>query len=223
MLMPVTFLFVAKRRFLSGPYFTTWGALPRQRFQLNAIYDMPFGKGKTFFGGAGRAAEMIVGGWQVSSIYIYESGGAITPQWTGPDPTGTRFSANTTRPQVTLRPDRLADGRLDNPTVTRWFDVGAFAAPQLGQFGSSGKYVLYGSPVNVLHATLAKQILVKERVRLRLELLATNALNHPNYMDPNTNITNLGTAGVITATIDRNAKFDSAIPREMQAQLRIEW
>ena len=202
---------------------TTWGALPRQRFQLNAIYDMPFGKGKTFFGSAGRAAETIVGGWQVSSIYIYESGGAITPQWTGPDPTGTRFSGNTTRPQVTLRPDRLADGRLDNPTVARWFDVGAFAAPQLGQFGSSGKYVLYGSPVNVLHATLAKQILVKERVRLRLELLATNALNHPNYMDPNTNITNLGTAGVITATIDRNAKFDSAIPREMQAQLRIEW
>ena len=25
---------------------TTWGALPRHRFQLNAIYDMPFGKGR---------------------------------------------------------------------------------------------------------------------------------------------------------------------------------
>ena len=58
---------------------------------------------------------------------------------------------------------------------------------------------------------------------MRLELLANNALNHPNYMDANTNITNLGTAGVITATMDRNAKFDSAIPRELQVQLRIEW
>jgi hypothetical protein len=77
--------------------------------------------------------------------------------------------------------------------------------------------------VNVLHATVAKQILLKERVRMRLELLANNALNHPNYMDPNTNITNLGTAGVITATMDRNAKFDSAIPRELQVQLRVEW
>jgi len=28
---------------------------------------------------------MIVGGWQLSTIYICETGGAITPQWTGPD------------------------------------------------------------------------------------------------------------------------------------------
>jgi hypothetical protein len=75
----------------------------------------------------------------------------------------------------------------------------------------------------VLHATIAKQILLKERLRIRLELLANNALNHPNYMDANTNITNLATAGVITATMDRNAKFDSAVPRELQLQLRVEW
>ncbi len=202
---------------------STWGALPRHRFQLNSIYEMPFGRGKLIGSGAGRVTNAIIGGWQISGIYIYETGGTITPLWTGPDPTGTRFSANSTRPQVTIRPDRIADGRIDDPTVNRWFDVGAFTAPGLGRFGTSGKYVLYGSPVNVLHATLAKQFVMKERVRMRLEFLANNALNHPNYMDANTNITNLGTAGVITATMDRNAKFDSAIPRELQVQLRIEW
>jgi hypothetical protein len=202
---------------------STWGALPRHRFQFNSVYDLPIGRGKPFLAGMGRVADTLFGGWQVSAIYIYEKGGAITPLWSGPDPTGTRFSANSTRPQVTLRPDRIADGRLQNPTTNRWFDVAAFAAPPTGRFGSSGKYVLYGSPVNVLHGTIAKQIALRERVRLRLELLANNALNHPNYMDPNTNITNLGTAGVITATMDRNAKFDSAVPRELQAQLRVEW
>jgi hypothetical protein len=60
-------------------------------------------------------------------------------------------------------------------------------------------------------------------VRLRLEFLGTNVLNHPNYMNPNMVINAVGTAGAVTATMDRNAKFDSAIPREMQAQLRIEW
>ena len=202
---------------------TTWGALARHRFQVNSIYELPFGRGKAFFSGAGRVANTIIGNWQLSGIYIYETGGTITPLWTGPDPTGTRFSANATRPQVTIRPDRLRDGRLDDPAVNRWFDVSAFAAPPVGRFGSSGKYVLYGSPVNVLHATIAKEIPVHERVRIRIELLANNALNHPNYMDPQTNITNLGTAGVITATMDRNAKFDSAVPRELQAQLRVEW
>ena len=202
---------------------SAWGALPRHRFQLNSIYELPFGKGKAFVSGGGTLVNTIIGNWQVSGIYIYEQGGTVTPLWTGPDPTGTRFSSNNTRPQVTIRPDRLRDGRLDNPTVDRWFDVGAFGAPQPGQFGTSGKYVLYGSPVNVLHATLAKELLVKERLRVRLEFLANNALNHPNYMDPNMNITNLATAGVITATMDRNAKFDSAVPRELQAQLRVEW
>jgi hypothetical protein len=196
---------------------STWGALPRHRVSGNVIYDLPMGRK------GGRATKMILGGWQISSIYIYETGGAITPLWTGPDPTGTRFSANRTRPNVTIRPDRLADGRLSNPTVDRWFDVGAFAAPPVGRFGNSGKGVLYGTPVNVLHATIAKQFLYKERIKTRLELLSNNALNHPNYRDPNLVINQAGLAGVVTLYMDRNTKFDSAIPRELQAQLRVEW
>ncbi len=202
---------------------STWGALPRHRWMGNLIYDIPVGKGKTFGSGMGRIADAIVGGWQISSIYVYETGGAVTPLWTGPDPTGTRFTNGRTRPTVTIRPDRLADGRLDNPTVNRWFDVGAFAAPPIGRFGNSGKGVIYGAPTNVLHGTIAKQFPIKERARLRLELLGTNVLNHTNYMNPNMVINAAGTAGVITAAIDRNAKFDSAIPRELQAQLRVEW
>lgn len=202
---------------------STWGALPRHRFQSNVIYDLPVGKGRPFLSNMGRVSNAIFGGWQLSGIYIYETGGAITPFWTGPDPTGTRFTNTRARPVVTLRPDRIADGRIDNPTVNRWFDVGAFAAPQLGRFGTSGKGVLYGTPVNVLHGTIAKVFHVKERMRIRVELLANNAMNHPNYLDPNTNISQAATAGVITQTMNRNAKFDSAIPRELQAQLRLEW
>jgi hypothetical protein len=201
----------------------TWGALPRHRLMGNLIYDLPVGKGRTFGSGMGRVADAILGGWQISSIYIYETGGAVTPLWTGPDPTGTRFTNGRTRPTVTLRPDRLADGRLDNRTISRWFDVAAFAAPPTGRFGNSGKGVIYGAPNNVLHGTIAKHFPIKEKARLRLELLGTNVLNHPNYMNPNMVINAAGTAGVITATIDRNAKFDSAIPRELQAQLRVEW
>ncbi|MBL8221624.1 MAG: TonB-dependent receptor [Bryobacterales bacterium] len=202
---------------------STWGALPRHRWMGNAIYDLPVGRGRAFGSNMGRVADAILGGWQISSIYIYETGGAITPLWSGPDPTGTRFTNTRTRPIVTLRPDRIADGRLENPTASRWFDVNAFAAPALGRFGTSGKGVIYGTPINVLHGTLAKIFDVKERVKIRLEFLGNNVLNHPNWRDPNMVITDRGTAGVVTATMDRNTKFDSAIPREMQAQLRIMW
>ena len=57
----------------------------------------------------------------------------------------------------------------------------------------------------------------------RLEMLATNVLNHPNYQDPNTRIDQTGGVGRVTAVINRNLKFDSAIPRELQAQIRLEW
>ncbi|MBL8212493.1 MAG: hypothetical protein JNK87_17390, partial [Bryobacterales bacterium] len=201
----------------------TWGAIPRHRWQGNLIYDLPVGKGKAFGSNFGRWTNLILGNWQLSAIYIYETGSAVTPLWTGPDPTGTRFSNNRTRPIVTLRPDRIADGRLDNPTIERWFDISAFTAPPIGRFGNSGKGVIYGTPTNVLHGTLAKQIPIKERVTVRLEFLGNNVLNHPNYMNPNMVVNAAGTAGVVTAVMDRNARFDTGIPREMQAQLRVMW
>jgi hypothetical protein len=120
------------------------------------------------------------------------------------------------RALVTLRPDALRDPNLDNPTVGRWFDPFAFAAPGLERFGSAGRGI----------------IVVRERVRIRLEGLATNLLNRPNYDLPILNITealnpNLNpaavTSGRVTNVINRNVKFDSAIPRELQLQFRVEF
>ena len=42
-------------------------------FNLNAIYELPFGKGKSFFGNAGNWLERLVGGWQVTSIMRLDS------------------------------------------------------------------------------------------------------------------------------------------------------
>ena len=39
---------------------------------------------------------------------------------------------------------------------------------------------------------------VKERLRVRGELIATNILNHPNYDDPTLNMSQAGNVGVIS-------------------------
>ncbi|HTM51371.1 MAG TPA: carboxypeptidase-like regulatory domain-containing protein [Bryobacteraceae bacterium] len=200
-----------------------WIDLPTHRFSTNVVYELPVGKGKKFASSMGRISEAILGHWIVSGIYTLESGGFITPLWTGPDPTGTRFTTGRTPPTVTIRPDQLRDPNLGNPAVNRWFDASAFAAPQPGRFGTSAKGVIKSTPTNVMHATLAKEFAVKERARIRLEFLANNVFNHPNYMDPNTNISSTGLTAVITAVQDRNSKMDTAIPRVLQAQLRVEW
>ena len=200
-----------------------WGALPTHRFSANTVLELPVGRDRRFGSGMHPVAEAALGGWNLSGIYNYERGNFITPTWTGPDPTGTRFAGAGQRANVTLRPDQLRDPNLDDPTVARWFDVGAFAGPPIGRFGTSAKGVIISTPINVFHASLAKQFLIKERVRLRFEVLGTNVLNHPNYAAPNTNITAGVQAGRVTATIDRNAKFDSANTREFQLQFRAEW
>lgn len=172
---------------------------------------------------ANKFVDAVFGGWQITGIVALESGRWLTPLWDGPDPTGTRYTSSGTRPVVRLRPDHVRDSRLDEPTVDRWFDLGAFAPPQLGSFGSAAKGTILGPGTAVLHNSVAKYFSIRERARLRLEFLATNTLNHPNYGEPNVIITAAGAAGVITNVQDRNLKFDSAIPREIQAQIRLEW
>jgi hypothetical protein len=40
----------------------------------NVLIELPFGKGKKFFGGANRAIDTIIGGWQLSTILRWQSG-----------------------------------------------------------------------------------------------------------------------------------------------------
>lgn len=42
-------------------------------FNFNTIYELPFGKGKSFFGNAGPWLDRLVGGWQVTSIMRLDS------------------------------------------------------------------------------------------------------------------------------------------------------
>lgn len=202
---------------------TWWERMPSHRLSGNVMYDLPYGKGRPWGSNANRYAKAVFGGWQLSAIVAVETGRALSPSWTGPDPTGTRFSPNNTRPIVTIRPDSTKNPNIDNPTVDRWFDLSAFGAPQIGSFGTAGRGTIIGAPTRVLHNSLAKYFTFKERLRLRLEFLATNTLNKPNYAEPDTLITNVASAGRITNVTDRNAKFDSAIPREIQGLIRLEW
>jgi len=46
----------------------------RHIVNANAIIKLPFGRGETIFGSANKFADLIVGGWQLSEIFRYNSG-----------------------------------------------------------------------------------------------------------------------------------------------------
>jgi hypothetical protein len=198
-------------------------SLPAQRFSANTIIELPFGKGRRWMNNANAAVENILGGWLVSGIYNYSTGQFLTPSWTGPDPTGTRFANAGQRANVTLRPDMLRNGNRSNPTLAQWFDVSAFGAPPIGRFGTASPGVIVGPPINLFHATVSKVFTVRERLRIKFEALGTNVFNHPNYANPNMSITAGVASGAITAIADRNGQFEQGGAREFQLQLRVEW
>jgi hypothetical protein len=197
---------------------------PRHRVTANTIFELPFGAGKRYLGNAGKALNAIAGGWESSWIFSYYSGQYLTPQWSGPDPTGTAFTSNTTPANVTLRPDVLHDPNLpsNQRTISRWFDATAFAGPQPGHFGTSAKGTIVG-PGNVgFDAGMAKRFRLREQARLRLELTATNVFNHPSFGNPAVTISSAATVGVISGVKD-SSDLDQSGARSFRTAIRLEW
>jgi hypothetical protein len=202
---------------------SVWTDIPTHRLNGNLLYELPFGRGKALFSQTNKWSEIAAGGWQISVQYAYEGGQFLTPAWQGSDPTGTNYTTTRTPALVTRRPDHLRDANIADPTPYRWFDVSAFSAPRPGAYGSAAKGVIIGPPVNVLHAALMKNIRMKERGWIRLQIMASNALNHPNYANPTTNISTAGQAGVITATQNVNTRLDNPNDRRVLLHMRVEF
>ncbi len=203
-----------------------WRDIPTHRWNATGSYELPFGKGKRFFGGIGRGLNLALGGWEVNGIYTIQSGDFLTPLWTGPDPTGTAYTTSSTPASVTIRPNILSNPNLpsDQRALKRWYDVAAFAAPTAGSFGTSAKGVIIGPGTNVMHATLVKNFIFKEHFRLRAEWAATNVLNHPNWSSPGVTVTSAAQAGIISgASGNATGGLDMSSARSTLLRLRLQW
>jgi len=203
-----------------------WEDIPTHRWIALGMWELPFGKGKSLLGGANRVLNLLVGGWEVNGNYILQSGDFLTPMWTAPDTTGTAYTTSSTPPMVTRRPDHLYNANLPRSqrSLTRWFDVNAFAVWQPGSFGTCARGVIKGPGTNLMHATLVKNFAFTERLRLRAELAASNVLNHPNYSPPGLTISSPASAGVISSTGGTSqGPGDAAGARQMMLRVRLQW
>jgi len=201
-------------------------SVPTQRMSLASIWELPVGRQRRWFRNAPRLVDLVIGRWQTSVIATFQTGQFLTPVVTIPDPTGTAFSTGRNRPLVTVRADQLRDGRLSNPTIDRWFDRAAFAAPPIGRFGTSANGVLVGPGVHVWHLSFQKYFVFSDNPRvpkLRFDATAQNAFNHPNWGLPDTNLTNTGSVATIRSVGFASVGFDAVGSRDMRLGLRAEW
>ena len=105
-------------------------------------YTLPFARGRHF------------GDWQLTGLMLARSGYPFTV-FQSQNPLST---LSTIVPGQLYRPDRIGSGRLENPTVDRWFDTAAFKAPTepTATFGNAGRNILRGPGQFTIYAALVK-------------------------------------------------------------------
>jgi carboxypeptidase family protein len=144
-----------------------------KNFTSSVIYELPFGKGKSIGSGAGAAANMLIAGWQVNLILIARAGLPFTVvQVTNLQSTGTGN-----------RPNRIANGHLDNPTPDRWWDLPAFTATtdNTGTFGTSGRNILRQPDQVNTDFAIIKRTKFRERFEHQFRVEMFNLVNHPQF------------------------------------------
>ncbi len=174
----------------------------RHRWVTTSIFELPIGRGKRWLSAAPSALDAVAGGWWLSGILVAHTGPWLTPTMTGGDPSGTNGPTRGAQ-----RPDALQSGNLESPVPDRWFDRDAFLCPgraagaadrfncnvtPIGRFGNSGVGILLGPGTINMSLGFGKSFRVTERIALKFEGTFTNLPNHPNFSNPDTNVTSVG-------------------------------
>jgi hypothetical protein len=145
-------------------------------FTLDFSYQLPFARRSRF-----------LGGWQLNGILKLYDGQPFTPT----------ISSFSFAQGGASRPDAIGSGKLDHPTVDRWFNVGDFVAVPTGsfRFGTAGRNILDGPPLRQIDLSGMKIFTLPREQKLQFRVELFNAPNHANFYLPVATVdaTNAGT------------------------------
>ncbi len=158
----------------------------RHNFVSSFTYELPLGKNR------------FIGGWQLGGILSLRSGTPYDVNYPGdPQNSGTRNRGN-----------RIASGRLDNPTIDLWFDQFAFVASAPGVIGNAGRNVLIGPGSRNFDLILGKRFALPwegHAVQFRFE--SFNLTNTPTFGQPNAGLRGPATGTITQADEPRRIQF----------------
>jgi hypothetical protein len=163
-----------------------------QRFVSSTLYDIPFGKGR-MHNIANPVLNAIAGGWQVGGILTAQTGFPITVTIGGLDQSKTGGGFD--RPVATGVSPYLA-----NHNTNAYYNLAAFTVQPEGTFGNVGRNTVIGPGLFNFDTSLLKNFKFAERHYLQFRWEAFNAINHPNWANPNVNANDKTNFGSITGT-----------------------
>jgi hypothetical protein len=200
----------------------------RHSGNLSAVYDLPFGRGRAYLHDVGKAADLLVGGWSVNTLYFARAGFPINV---------TLSRAATELPDgnnQNQRPNRISGVPLylPNRNITQWINPAAFSLPAVGVWGNAGRNIANGPALWQNDTAIEKSFGVTERNRILFRAEAFNMFNRAQYASPSAGLSVVTTGGVrtlsvpksfglITAPVNSAGLVGSGTPRVLEFSLRL--
>ncbi len=170
------------------------------RFVTDFVYELPWGRGRTYGAKWGRGLDMLAGGWKTAGIITVQSGAPIAPHlssWTLPNNGGFRQ-----RPNVVGNPN--TSGSI-NSRIYNFLNSDAFEFPDPYKFGTAARFLsnVRGPGYHQMDFSLFKQFFITENRDRYFEFRAeaSNLFNTPIFGMPDSTFGN-SSFGVISSQIN---------------------
>jgi hypothetical protein len=161
------------------------------RLSVSAVWELPFGRGKSLLNTNNPVMSRLVGGWQLNGIYTYQTGAPL--EWGNGN-----FTFNGSFDQIAL----------DNPTRERWINTDAgfnrnnaerleWNVRTFPRWISSVR----GHRLSNVDLSVIKNTEITERFNIQFRGEALNAFNSPHFANPETNVTSAN-FGVVTGVLN---------------------
>jgi hypothetical protein len=152
----------------------------RQRLSLSGIYELPRLRD------AGRAAAVLLNGWQINAIGTFSSGTPFTVY------DSANVSQQGSAPEISgfysSRPNLVSNPNAGPHTPNQWMSPSAFQrldpVAQAGQFGNEGRNVVRGPGLANVDLALVKNFAIAERAKVQFRAESFNLVNHANFYLP---------------------------------------
>lgn len=185
----------------------------RNRWVTSIVYEFPFGRGKALLGDVNRAADLVIGGWQLNTIASWQSGvhrSVLSPNLTGLAYVTQRADAKGIDPFSSFNNITPREDFSGGNSNLYWFNPNAFSQTLPLKFGTSGRDIITAPAWWNFDLSAFKNFNFKEGVHLQFRAEAFNAFNNVQFNPPDMN-----------AASPVFARLTSALrPRVMQLALR---
>jgi hypothetical protein len=189
-------------------------------FKGQVTYSLPFGRGRQFMNEVPGVVDAILGGWNLSTIFRYDTGEplAISPNVSRPGWEGAVYADYNPNADFSRKFDtKNFNPGVQNDPGNRYFDASAFSNPTGNNMGNGKRRYeeLRGFGRMTEDIGLLKYMSFTETAKLQIRAELVNAFNRRYFSNPGTGLGNLNTFGNVTSTTGSG--------RVVQVGLRLEF